>query len=442
MGNGDYLITYAVRDEAQNSSELYYRVFDTDTGNFAGQADYLGHMGQNIPMYNLFMEEPGRVVVRDFMNYSFSGEIFSDGNGNVDAKFNFNDPKNYDLVWMYGGSNWRVAGESVPEQSNDNASPYAAIKTSLGFDLAAFITESNGEWQLKVDLFSPLNGDVHGYSRIIANDIFVPVVADEDPPFVNIANLGDNKFGVNLAKLDANGVVHQLKYTEVVIQPPPVHIHHNDWYEYWQYRVQETYSATVDYPVMPEVNDWLLTSDGNVVIDVKGSASVLADGSEVVGENSLFDLSDFTSSVTGVFNGNIIGTSHDDVIMSEVGSVYVAGGDGNDRIGFISPFRGVTDETSVLIGGAGADKFYLAVSEWMPPFEILDFNPAEGDQIELSPSYARYDDFLGFDVEAGVLNINFYDPFSFRSIDTSYGYQHNQLSYQVFRAQMMRMAIG
>ena len=126
---------------------------------------------------------------------------------------------------------------------------------------------------------------------------------------------------------------------------------------------------------------------------------------------------------TGVFNGNIVGTSHDDVIMSEVGSVYIAGGDGNDRIGFISPFKGITDETSVLIGGAGADKFYLAVSEWMPPFEILDFNPAEGDQIELSPSYARYDDFLGFDVEAGVLNINFYDPFSFRSIDTSSGNQ-------------------
>ena len=186
---------------------------------------------------------------------------------------------------------------------------------------------------------------------------------------------------------------------------------------------------------MPDISDLLLTSDGNVILDVKEAQSTLSDGSEVVGDNSLFDLSNFSSSVNGVFNENIVGTSHDDVIMSEVGSVYIAGGDGNDRIGFISPFTGITDETSVLIGGAGADKFYLAVSEWMPPFEILDFNPAEGDQIELSPSYARYDDFLGFDVEAGVLNINFYDPFSFRSIDTSMVNHHNQLSYQVFRAE-------
>ena len=34
MGNGDYLITYAVRDDMQNGSDLYFRVFDTDTGSF------------------------------------------------------------------------------------------------------------------------------------------------------------------------------------------------------------------------------------------------------------------------------------------------------------------------------------------------------------------------------------------------------------------------
>ena len=182
---------------------------------------------------------------------------------------------------------------------------------------------------------------------------------------------------------------------------------------------------------MPEIKDLLLTSDGNVILDVKESQPTLSDGSEVIGSKSLFDLSNFNSSVTGVFNENIIGTSHDDLIMSEVGSVYIAGGDGNDRIGFISPFTGLTDDPSVLVGGTGADKFYVALSKWMPPFEILDFNPLEGDQIELSPSYARYDDFLGFDVEDGVLNINFYDPFSFRSIE--YGYRHEQASYRVYR---------
>ena len=72
---------------------------------------------------------------------------------------------------------------------------------------------------------------------------------------------------------------------------------------------------------MPDINDLRLTSDGNVLVDSKETA-----------QSSLMVLkwsvkltvrpSDFTSSVTGVFNGNIIGNPHDDVIMSQVGSVY------------------------------------------------------------------------------------------------------------------------
>ena len=71
------------------------------------------------------------------------------------------------------------------------------------FELAAYITESNGEWKLKAKLFN--GGSEHAVesARVIANDIFVPVVADEEPPFVNIESLGDGKFGINLAKLDA-----------------------------------------------------------------------------------------------------------------------------------------------------------------------------------------------------------------------------------------------
>ena len=307
MGNGDYLITYAVRDDMQMSSDLYYRVFDTDTGDFVGQAEHLGQMGGHQP-YGLYMEEPGRVYIRDFDSYLFSGEVVSDGNGNISAEFNFNDPTNYDLSWKnYDyGSNVRVSEDNVPEHSNDNASPYAhSVNTE--FDLAAYITESNGEWQLKANLFNRYNESQNSKQLIIANDIFVPVVEGEEPPFVNIARLGENKFGINLAKMDANGVVHQLKYTEVVIQPPA-----NSWGNYWGTNIQETYSATVDYPVMPEIKDLLLTSDGNVILDVKESQPTLSDGSEVIGSKSLFDLSNFNSSVTGVFNENIIGTSHDD----------------------------------------------------------------------------------------------------------------------------------
>ena len=251
MGNGDYLITYAVRDDMQNSSDLYYRVFDTDTGSFVGQAEHLGHLSESNPTYGLYMEEPGRVVIRDFMSYLFSGEVVSDGNGTVEAEFNFNDPTNYDLVWAYDwGGISRVSVDSVPEHLSDDASAFAAIRTNLPFELAAYITESNGEWKLKAKLFN--GGSEHAVesARVIANDIFVPVVADEEPPFVNIESLGDGKFGINLAKLDANGAVQQLKYTEVLIQEPE-----HDWqqWEYYEYNILEPYSATVNYPVMPDI---------------------------------------------------------------------------------------------------------------------------------------------------------------------------------------------
>ena len=43
----------------------------------------------------------------------------------------------------------------------------------------------------------------------------------------------------------------------------------------------------------------------------------------------------------------------------------------------------------------------------MPPIQIHDFNPAEGDTIELSPSYAIYDGFKGYTIENGGVNFEF-----------------------------------
>ena len=43
----------------------------------------------------------------------------------------------------------------------------------------------------------------------------------------------------------------------------------------------------------------------------------------------------------------------------------------------------------------------------MPPIQIHDFDPAEGDTIELSPSYAIYDGFTGFDVVDGDISLDF-----------------------------------
>ena len=118
------------------------------------------------------------MVIRDFMSYLFSGEVVSDGNGTVEAEFSFNDPTNYDLVWADDWGNIsRVSVDSVPEHLSDDASAFAAIRTNYPFELAAYITESNGEWKLKAKLFN--GGSEHAVesARVIANDIFVPVVS-------------------------------------------------------------------------------------------------------------------------------------------------------------------------------------------------------------------------------------------------------------------------
>ena len=132
-----------------------------------------------------------------------------------------------------------------------------------------------------------------------------------------------------------------------------------------------------------------------------------ADGSTIVGDDIVYDLSGFQSSVTEVFDTNVLGTNFDDTLMSEIGGVYLSGGAGNDKIGFISPYHGYHDVTSILVGGVGADKFYIPVSSYMRPIQIHDFNPAEGDTIELSPSYAIYDGFQGYTIENGGVNFKF-----------------------------------
>ena len=144
--------------------------------------------------------------------------------------------------------------------------------------------------------------------------------ADEEPPFVNIESLGDGKFGINLAKLDANGAV--LVKIHRSLGPRAEH----DWqqWEYYEYNILEPYSATVNYPVMPDILICYQLRRKRHFRCEGGSTRPDSDGSEVVGDNSLFDLSNFSSSVNGVFNENIVGTSHDDVIMSEVGSVYIS----------------------------------------------------------------------------------------------------------------------
>ena len=83
-----------------------------------------------------------------------------------------------------------------------------------------------------------------------------------------------------------------------------------------------------------------LTTNGNALINVEQTPSLQNDGSSLLGDNIVFDLTELSSGVVQVTDSNIIGTSYDDVLVSEVGGVYLAGGAGDDSIGFVSPYWG------------------------------------------------------------------------------------------------------
>ena len=89
MGNGSYLIAYTVRDDqgGNNSNDIYYRIFDSELGSFAGEAVNLGSTTYYIDDLRLERQEDGRVLIYDNMNYSFSAEVTDDGNGLITDKF-------------------------------------------------------------------------------------------------------------------------------------------------------------------------------------------------------------------------------------------------------------------------------------------------------------------------------------------------------------------
>ena len=70
MGNGSYLIAYTVRDDqgGNNSTDIYYRIFDSELGSFAGGIDIFRLDGLCRPcIYD--RQEDGRVLINDNMNY-------------------------------------------------------------------------------------------------------------------------------------------------------------------------------------------------------------------------------------------------------------------------------------------------------------------------------------------------------------------------------------
>ena len=106
---------------------------------------------------------------------------------------------------------------------------------------------------------------------------------------------------------------------------------------------------------------------------------------------------------------NLIGTSHDDILVfSNRGSIIMAG-DGDDLLGYETPWYSWEwiDELNILSGGAGADTFYIPVNAYQE-YEILldDFNPLE-DKIVLNPSRAGAG-FTGYELSAdGIITFTY-----------------------------------
>ena len=87
MGNGNYLIAYTVKDTQDSySTDIYYRIFDSELGSFTGGSTYLGSVSDT-DYLSLYRQEDGRVLIKDIMNYSFAAEVTDDGNGVITDKF-------------------------------------------------------------------------------------------------------------------------------------------------------------------------------------------------------------------------------------------------------------------------------------------------------------------------------------------------------------------
>ncbi|NEP44945.1 MAG: hypothetical protein F6K35_39280, partial [Okeania sp. SIO2H7] len=123
--------------------------------------------------------------------------------------------------------------------------------------------------------------------------------------------------------------------------------------------------------------DSLFALRGNdVVTGSTGSETMFAgkDNDQLFGEGGNDDL-----------NGNngedqVVGGAGDDIVRGGKESDIVQGGAGNDQVW---GDRGA----DILIGNEGADTFVLFADSTLPAGgigdQLLDFNPAEGDRIEL-----------------------------------------------------------
>ena len=100
--------------------------------------------------------------------------------------------------------------------------------------------------------------------------------------------------------------------------------------------------------------------------------------------DSVVDYSALGSGIdgTGIGYEHVIGTGYNDTLISDWSNGHViSGGAGDDHLGSRGGGFGSND---TFVGGDGADTFHLAIEPYMTtPYVLADFNPGDGDRIEL-----------------------------------------------------------
>ena len=142
----------------------------------------------------------------------------------------------------------------------------------------------------------------------------------------------------------------------------------------------------------------LIDSGADDLIRVEGG-----DGPQYVGGirvnpgDSVVDYSALSSGIDGMGIGyeHVIGTGYNDTLISDWSAGHViSGGAGDDQLGSRGGGFGSND---TFVGGSGADTFHLAIEPYMTtPYVLSDFNPGDGDRIELLFNSGAADPVFGF----------------------------------------------
>ena len=129
----------------------------------------------------------------------------------------------------------------------------------------------------------------------------------------------------------------------------------------------------------------------------------------LTGDDAILDLSDVQGPVEFYTDGHAIGTSYNDIIITDSADVIVSGGDGNDILGFTQnwPDGYVNPDFGKFYGGAGSDTFYMGLTSYGHTVSLPDFNPAE-DNIILSPSNVGRG-LTGYEINGNELTLTYHN---------------------------------